>query len=285
MPEQTVTPAPRTGSAARGLIIAVLLVAGLVGLAGGAAVRARSQPPASAALGLLATARLVDVTLDPDPQARYEVFVANRGTAPITVTAIAVQRGARPAVVNSYRQPIAPSSSTLLPFAHPLTCDAAGDEAVAVRLVVRTEPTQDGDGIPVSVVSTGTAIGVGPCALAGSRFPPGWQDRALAEAVDLRPDGMTLTVLGLTGSGTVDGLRAGSWAFALVAPAAIVPGESVTLRAGLPAGQCQDWGFQDTVPAGVQLLSHGPDGERVSYVPVGPRLSRWLLAVAGSACS
>ncbi len=284
MPEQSASAVPRAGSAARGLLIAVLLVVGLVGLAVGAAVRARSQPAASAAVGLLATARLVDVTLDPDPQARYEVFVANRGTEPVTVTAIAVQRGDRPPVVSSYRQQIAPSGSSLLPFAHPLTCDARGDQAVAVRLVVRADPGVDGNGIPVSAVSTGTAIASGPCALAGSRFPPGWQDRALAEGVELRSDGMTLTVLGLTGSGTVDGLRVGSWSFALAAPAAFAPGESITLRAGLPAGQCQDWRFQDTVPAGVQLLSHGPDGERVSYVPVGPRLSHWLVAVAGLAC-
>ncbi|MFZ0159769.1 MAG: hypothetical protein WAL50_12120 [Kineosporiaceae bacterium] len=281
IPGTSSTDHPRTAVRRRPLVAALLGLV-LVGLAIGSAARSGVERTPLIPPGVLATARLLDVTLDPRPRVQYEVIVDNHGTAPVLVTAIAVHQGDRTPQVSSYRQAVPASGTAVVPVTSALTCGGGRDQEVELRLVVHTgERPEDSEGAVLAAVPTGAAIGAGPCALAATRLPQGWSRTAVAQSVDLRADGATLTVSGLTTPGPVLAVRADAWSFALTGPSGVSPQGTVTLRLGKPESACWEWLYQTTVPAGLELVQL----DQVTYLPIGPRLSRWLLNAYGAACS
>jgi hypothetical protein len=263
-------------------LVAALLGLSLVGLAIGSAARSGTERTPLIPPGVLATARLLDVTLDPRPRVQYEVIVDNRASAPVLVTAVAVSQGDLTPQVSSYRLAVPGSGTAVLPVTSELICGGGRDQDVELRLVVHVGERPDAsEGAVLTAVPTGAAIGAGPCALAATRLPQGWPKTAVAESVDLRADGATLTASGLTTPGPVLAVRADAWSFALTRPAGVSQQGTVTLHLGTPDSACWEWVYQTTVPAGLELVQR----EQVTYLPIGPRLSRWLLNAYGAACS
>lgn len=269
----------------RRLLPAVLLAATLLGMACATGVQAASRTtPPPPTPRVVTTVAVRTALLDPTPVALLEVTVNNRDTVPVTVREIGV---GGVGVAGTSRTPsgrgLAAGQGRTFEVRVPLDCsgtDAAVPPDVAVTVTAPGRVTTAAVAAP-----SGRSINEGLCATAASTLPAGWRHPVLSRGVRAEGDRASVLVAGLP-SGTVGlaAVRAGTLWLPVLA-SRVAPDGTGSLTLGPPVADCRTLPSGATLPAGLAVLTRdGTSRPPEVYVPVGPDLSRWLLALWRTAC-
>jgi hypothetical protein len=233
------------------------------------------------------TTHLSRIVMSPLPTGVIEVVVDNRDSAPARIAMVeASGSGVRQVVTTQVDQPVAAGALRRVQVSVPLNCGRLVDDVGPPTVVVGVS-TGAGPLTPFTAIATGPAMTQGLCPSAMEQLPEGWHDRVVLRHLTADDAHLTLSVGGLP-AGTTEVLyvRADDWSLVITSPPqAPVDGE-VSLTVLRPVPDCFALPARPTLPAGVQIMVSGPrDGPQLLYLPVGPDLSRWLLAAWDTACA
>ena len=294
-------------------LAAVLVAAGIGGLAVGEALRPEPVPPPPGA-DVLATVNVTDVIFDPDLVALLDVGVYNGGGFPVRVQEVSVITPGLPAVAAPAEVVVEPDDVAVLHARADLVCGRVpvmqGAVAVTVSLA-RADADADADaGGPGTTVSTVMAVQGGAQAdlpaCIGADLELGWTadiPRATGRLIS-SPAGEQIRADGLPPGSVVDGVIArlddrkwayvrlmdrtqfaAGWWLGLEQPVTVGPDGAATLPLTTAAISCglslRDW---RVLPTGVTLTFADSIGA-AAYVSVGPELARWAVKSHEAACS
>jgi hypothetical protein len=273
-------------------VVAILLA----GLVAGAVTGAAAHPPPVPGVQPLVTVRLRAIVLGERPAAVLTLGLESLGGEPLVAQDAEVSgAGLEPTTVTLTRT-LRPGVPEEADVSAPLTCSGNEGAGTPVRVVVRLRlpggaatagAPAAGASTSVTALQIGTAgVRGGLCSTADATLPGGWLEQARAVTWSIGAGRVVHVSIEDLPLDVTDVISAQAGAVLLPLPDAPVPVSAgdAALDLGVPTPGCRDTAAASVVPTGLQLLVHGRDGVRYSYVPVGIALADWLGEAFTSTC-